>query len=161
MRKQETKAAEPKPLWTCPRCRRQFANRKQSHSCGQFTEGQLLDGKPQEIVKLYERLADVVHRCGEVVVAPTKTRVLFKVRTVFASLAVSKNWLDVVFVLGRRLKHRRIKKAQEEYPGIVHFLRIEKEGDLDADLEGWLQEACDRRKQKDRGEDEGQPGTPL
>jgi hypothetical protein len=113
---------------------------------------QLLDGKPQEIVELYERLADVVHRCGEVVVAPTKTRVFFKVRTVFVSAAVSENWLDVVFVLGRRLKHRRIKKAQEEYPGIVHFLRIDKAEDLDADLAGWLQEAYAHRKQKDQGE---------
>jgi hypothetical protein len=76
------------------------------------------------------------------------------VRTVFASVAVSKNCLDVVFVLGRRLKHRRIKKAQEEYPRIVHFLRIEKEEDLDADLTSWLQEAYDHRKQKDQGQDE-------
>ena len=154
MPKRRPKESESKPLWTCPRCRRQFANRNQSHSCGQFTVEQLLDGKAQEIVELYERFADVVHRCGEAVVAPTKTRVLFKVRTVFATVAVSKNWLDVVFVLGRRLKHRRIKKAQEEYPGIVHFLRVEKEEDLDADLASWLQEAYDHRKRKDQGEDE-------
>jgi hypothetical protein len=154
MRKRQSKGTGPKPLWTCPLCRRQFANRNQSHSCDQFTVEQLLDGMPQEIVELFERLADVVHQCGEVVVAPTMTRVLFKVRTVFVSVAVSKNWLDVVFVLGRRLKHRRIKKAQEEYPGIVHFLRIQKAEDLDDDLVGWLQEAYDRRKQKDQGEDE-------
>jgi hypothetical protein len=154
MRKRQTKGTEPKSLWTCPRCRRQFANRNQSHSCGQFTVEQLLNGKPLEIVELYERLADLIQRCGEVVVAPTKTRVLFKVRTVVASVAVSKNWLDVVFVLGRRLKHRRINKAQEEYPGIVHFLRIEKAEDLDDDLAAWLQEAYDHRKQKDQGEDE-------
>jgi Domain of unknown function (DUF5655) len=143
------KQSEPRPLWTCPACRRQFKNRNQSHSCGQFTVEQLLAAKPPEIVELYKRLDDVIRRCGEVVVAPTKTRVLFKVRTVFASVAVSKNWLDVVFVLGRRLKHRRIKKAQEEYPGIVHFLRIEKAEDLDTDLVGWLQDAYDYRKQKD------------
>jgi hypothetical protein len=53
--------------------------------------------------------------------------------------------------LGRRLKHRRIKKAQEEYPGIVHFLRIEKADDLDENLAGWLQEAYDHRKKKDEG----------
>jgi Domain of unknown function (DUF5655) len=155
MPKRELKDAEPKPLWTCPRCQRRFKNRNQAHSCGQFTVEQLIDGKPQEIVELFERLADVVHRCGEVVVAPTKTRVLFKVRTVFASVAVSKNWLDVVFVLGRCLKHRRIKKAQEEYPGIVHFLRIENEDDLDRDLTSWLQEAHDHCKQKDKGQGEG------
>jgi Domain of unknown function (DUF5655) len=148
------KRSEPKPLWTCPACRRQFKNRNQRHSCGNFTVEQLLNGKSPQIVELYERLDDVIRRCGEVVVAPTKTRVLFKVRTVFASLAVSKNWLDVVFVLGRRLKHRRIKKAQEEYPGIVHCLRVEKEEDLDSDLARWLQEAYDHRKQNDIGEDD-------
>jgi hypothetical protein len=140
---------KPKPLWTCLRCRRQFKNRNQAHSCGLFTVEQLLDGKPQEIVELYEQLDNLIRRCGEVLVAPTKTRVLFKLRTVFASVAVSKNWLDVVFVLGRRQQHRRIKKAQKEYPGIVHFLRIEKASDLDADLIDWLQEAYDHRKQKD------------
>jgi len=154
MQKRQTNGPGPKLLWTCPRCRRQFANRNQAHSCGLFTVEQLLDGKPQEMVALYEQLANVALHCGEVVVAPTKTRVLFKVRTVFASVAVSKNWLDVVFVLNRRLKHRRIKKAQEEYPGIVHFLRLEKAEDLDADLAGWLQEAYDHRKHKDEGEGE-------
>jgi hypothetical protein len=153
MPKRESKETEPKPLWTCPRCRRQFKNRSQAHSCGQFTVDQLLDGKPQEIVELYERLDDLIRRCGEVVVAPAKTRVLFKVRTVFASVTINKNWLDVVFVLGRRLKHRRIKKAQEEYPGVVHFLRVDKEEDLNADLASWLQEAYHHRQQKDQGED--------
>jgi hypothetical protein len=151
MPKRESKETEPNPFWTCPRCHRKFKNRNQAHACGQFTVEQLLDDKPQEIVELYGRLDDLIRRCGQVVVAPTKTRVLFKVRTVFASVAVSKNWLDVVFVLGRRLKRRRIKKAQEEYPGIVHFLRIEKEEDLDADLTSWLQEAYDHRKLKDQG----------
>jgi hypothetical protein len=153
MPKRESKDAEPRLLWICPHCRRQFKNRNQAHSCGQFTVDQLLDGKPQEIVELYERLDDLIRRCGEVVVAPTKTRILNKVRTVFASVAVSKNWLDVVFVLDRRLKHRRIKKAQEEYPGIVHFLRIENENDLDADLTSWLREAYNHRMQKAQGQD--------
>jgi hypothetical protein len=153
MPKRSAKDLEPKPLWTCPHCRRSFVNRNQRHSCGQFTVGQLLAGKPQEIIELYDRLEALIRSSGEVVVAPTKTRVLFKVRTVFASVALTRNGLDVVFVLGRRLKHRRIKKAQEEYPGIVHFLRLEKEEDLDADLAGWMQEAYDHCQQKNQGEE--------
>jgi hypothetical protein len=139
----------PVPLWACPRCRRQFKNRNQAHSCGQFTVEEHLEGKSPEIVELYDRFVELVLRCGKVVVAPTKTRVLFKVRTVFATVAVTNNWLDVVFVLDRRLKNRRIKKAQEEYPGIVHFLRIEKVGELDNDLASWLQEAYDHRTRQD------------
>jgi hypothetical protein len=161
MRKRQPKSTGPRPLWTCPRCRRRFKNRNQAHSCGRYTVERLLDGKPPEVVELYDRLAGLIQHCGRVVVAPTKTRVLFKVRTVFASVAVSKIGLDVVFVLGRRLKHGRIKKAQAEYPGIVHVLRIGKAGDLDADLAGWLQEAYDHRKQKDQGGDEEEPGTQL
>ena len=82
-----------------------------------------LDGRSPDVVELYQRLADLIQRCGDVVVAPTKTRVLFKVRTVFASVAVGKNGLDVALVMAGRLKHRRIRKAQEEYPGVVHSLR--------------------------------------
>jgi hypothetical protein len=152
MPKRKPTSAQPRSLWTCPQCRRQFKNRNQAHSCGQFSIAQLLEDKPPEVVELYDRLAEVVLRCGEVVVAPTKTRVLFKVRTVFATVAVANHWLDLVLVLGRRLRHRRIKKAQEEYPGIVHFLRIEKEEDLDDELASWLQEAYDHRKRKDQGE---------
>jgi Domain of unknown function (DUF5655) len=152
MAKPKKRVPKNNPLWICPQCRRQFKNRNQAHSCGQFSVEQLLDGKPPEVVKLYDCLADLLSRRGQITVAPTKTRVLFKVRTVFASVAVTKNWLDVVLVLGRHLKHRRIKKAQEEYPGIVHFLRIEKTEELDDDLATWLQEAYDHRKQKDEGE---------
>jgi hypothetical protein len=149
MRDRQLKSREPKPLWTCPRCRRRFKNRNQAHSCGQFSVEQLLEGKPPEMVELYDSLAELVSRCGDVVVAPTKTRVLFKVRTVFATVAVANNRLDLVFVLGRRLRHRRIKKVQEEYPGIVHLLRIEKEEELGDDLASWLQEAYDYRRKKD------------
>lgn len=152
MSKRRPKTTDPKPLWTCPHCRRQFKNRNQPHSCGQFSVEQLLEGKPQEMVELCGQFFDLILRCGKVVVAPTKTRILFKVRTVFSTVAVSKNWLDLVFVLGRRLKNPRVKKAQEEYPGIVHFLRIEKTEDLDDDLTSWLQEAYDHRRRKDEGE---------
>ena len=151
MRRQQTKATKPKPFWTCPRCRRRFKNRNQVHSCGQFTVAELLDGKPSAVVELFDRLLELLLRCGEVVVAPTKTRVLFKVRTVFASVSVARNWLDLVVVLGRRLNHRRIQKAHREYPGIVHFLRIESAGELDDELAEWLQEAYDYRRQRDQG----------
>lgn len=149
MRNRQATRTHSKLLWTCPTCRRQFKNRNQSHSCGQFTVDQHLDGKSPEIIDLFEQLADLIQRCGEVIVAPTKTRILFKFRTVFAAVGITKNWLDVVFVLGRRLKNRRIKKAQKEYPGIVHSLRIEKTDDLDDELATWLQEAYDHRQQKD------------
>jgi hypothetical protein len=54
--------------------------------------------------------------------------------------------------VGPKIESRRIKKAQEEYPGMVHFLRIERIEDLDDDLANWLPEAFDYRKKKDEGD---------
>lgn len=145
----------PNPLWTCPSCRRQFKNRNQVHSCGLFNVEQLLVGMPREIVELYHRLDQLIRSCGDVVVAPTKTRVLFKVRTVFASVEICKKWLDVVLILDRRLKNSRIRKVQVEYPGTVHFVRIENANDIDADLTIWLQDAYDHRSRKDAEKTKG------
>jgi hypothetical protein len=143
------KKREAKPLWTCPRCQRQFKNRNQSHSCGQFTVEQHIHGKPQDVVEMFNQLCELILRCGQVEVAPTKTRVHFKIRSVFATVAVKKNGLELAFVLDRYVKHRRIHKALKEYPGIVHLLRIEKAADLDDDLADWLQESYDYRQRKD------------
>jgi Domain of unknown function (DUF5655) len=52
-----------------------------------------LEGNPSEVVELYDRFAELVLRCGEVVVAPTETRVLFNLQTVFATVGVTRNWL--------------------------------------------------------------------
>jgi hypothetical protein len=55
-------------------------------------------------------------RCsGQVAVVPAKTKVRFTVRTAFP-WSVTRNLLDVMFVLGGRSGHRRIKKSQEEFP---------------------------------------------
>jgi hypothetical protein len=101
------------------------------------------------VIHVYQRFAELAQRCGRVRVEPTKSRILFKARTVFATVAVTREGLDVVFVLGRWLRSRRIRKAQEEYPGIVHFLRVKKSAELDRELAGWLQEAYHHRKRKD------------
>jgi hypothetical protein len=52
---------------------------------------------------------------------------------------MTRDRLDVIFVVGRRSKSRCIKKAPEEYPGIVHCLRIAGTEDLDDNLPGQLQ----------------------
>jgi hypothetical protein len=60
MRRRQPKSSASKPLWTCPRCRRQFKNRNQAHSCGQFAVEPLLEGKPPEVVELYDRFTELV-----------------------------------------------------------------------------------------------------
>jgi hypothetical protein len=65
MPKRKSKDTGPKPLWTYPRCRRQFANRNQAHSCGQFTVEQLLEGQGKKpLDKEWLRVGNVSETSG-------------------------------------------------------------------------------------------------
>ena len=41
-------------LWRCPKCRRGFANRNQSHACGRYTLTHHFRGKSPEIRALFD-----------------------------------------------------------------------------------------------------------
>lgn len=130
-------------LWRCPQCSRQFANQNQSHSCGVHTVAEFLSGKSPEAVMLYQRFAALVAECGEVVLAPVKTRVGFQVRMIFA--AVNKLNDDGLFahvVLARRLENPRFTRIDSISPrNHVHHFRIQRLDEIDDEVKSWLEEA--------------------
>jgi hypothetical protein len=88
------RVAAHKPLWRCPKCRRRFANRNQSHACGRHDLAHHFRGKPREIRALYEAFARAVRSCGRVTVLPEKTRIAFQVRMSFAQVTPRSGSLD-------------------------------------------------------------------
>jgi len=146
------KDAIPRPLWTCPQCQRKFAKSNQWHSCGKFTVEQYFDSKPCEIVALFERLVELAKACGPVIVAPTKSMVLFKARTTFAEVKAKKDRLDVQVVFQKRVANPRFTRISVPWPGcIVHSFQVEKIEQLDDEVAGWLQEAYEMNVQKHSG----------
>ena len=131
------------PLWPCPRCKRLFANRNQSHTCARL---QNLDhhfrDKPPEIRTLYDRFVSAVKALGPVKILPEKTRIAFQVRMSFAQITPRRRWLDGHVVLARRLEHPRFRRIETFSPrNHVHVFRIQSPGEIDAELRGWLREA--------------------
>ena len=143
------KDAKLKPLWTCPQCQRKFAKANQWHSCGKFTVEQYLDGKPPAIVALFDRLVELAKACGPVIVAPTKSMILFKARTSFAEVKAKKDHLDVHVVFQKRVANHRFTRVTVLWPGcIVHSFQVKKIGQLDDEVAGWLREAYEMNLQK-------------
>jgi Domain of unknown function (DUF5655) len=141
--------AQSKPLWSCPRCRRRFANRNQSHACGKHDLEHHFRDKPAEIRALYERFASLVASLGPVVVLPEKTRIAFQVRMSFAQVTPCRQWLDAHVVLARRLEHPRFRRIDTISPrNHVHLFRIASPDEIDADVRAWLQEAYAVGEQK-------------
>ena len=132
-----------RPLWTCPRCCRQFINTNMPHSCGRYSVKKFLAGKSQHAISLYKHFSSLVHACGPVQIAPAKTRIGFQVRMIFAAVnKLSDHGLEAHVVLTRRLERPRFRRIETMTPKCyVHHFRIESLSELDEEVRSWLQEA--------------------
>ena len=141
-----------RPLWRCPECGREFANKNQWHSCGKWTVEEHFEGKSPEVVSIYAKFVDKVKECGPVMVVPTKTRIGFQVRMTFADVMLRKQWLDGHVVLARRLESPRFTRIVSGSPrNHVHYFRFKSVEELDEEVGGWLREAYEVGEQKHLG----------
>src|SRR5262245_29990303 len=132
-----------RPLWTCPKCKRQFVTTNMPHSCGEYSVEAFLSGRTVEAISLFENFCSLVRKCGPVKIAPAKTRIGFQVRMIFAAVnRLGRDSLDAHVVLARRLESQRFRKIEMMTPKCyVHHFRIESVAELDKEVEKWLREA--------------------
>ncbi len=129
-------------LWICPRCRRRFANRNQSHACGRTTLDHHFRGRSPAVRDLFRALRRAIARVGPVTVLPEKTRIAFQGRMSFAQVSPRSHWLDGHFVFARRLPHPRFYRIDTiSRRNHVHHFRLFSPGDIDAEFNTWLREA--------------------
>lgn len=132
-----------RPLWTCPKCGRQFVNTNMPHSCGRYSVAKFLAGKSEHAISLYKGFSALVHECGPLQVAPAKTRIGFQVRMIFAAVnKLSDQSLEAHVVLTRRLQSPRFTRLETMTPRCyVHHFRIKSLSELDEEVRSWLGEA--------------------
>ncbi len=139
-------------LWTCPRCRRRFANRNQTHACGRWTLERHLEGRPPEVVETVERVLALARSIGPVDVVPEKTRIALATRMSFAALVVRTRWVDGHVVLARRLQSPRFTRIETFSPrNHLHGFRLRAPEEADDELAAWLTEAYAVGMQRHRG----------
>jgi len=137
------------PLWQCPKCKRQFANKNQSHFCGKHDLESHFAGKPAELRAIYDAVLKLIQRCGPVIVLPEKTRIAFQVRMSFAQLTTRSKWVDGHVVLTRKFEQPRFRKIETISPrNHVHHFRLMSAADVDAEVASWLAEAYAVGEQK-------------
>ena len=131
-----------RPLWQCRKCRRRFANRNQSHACGQYDLEHHFAGKPPDIRALFDQVVAAIREIGPVRILPEKTRIAFQARMSFAQVTPRSRWLDGHVVLARRFEHPRFRQVQTiSLRNHVHTFRLTSPRDIDADFRSWLAEA--------------------
>lgn len=135
-------------LWTCPDCGRQFANRKQAHSCVTITLDEHLAVSPAA-VELYEAVAAALRDCGEYRIHPQKTRIAFITTMTFASVRLAQRWVDLGLITPEPIEDNRIAKVDLYGPtSFASELRLRSIADVDADVREWLCIAYERGLQE-------------
>jgi hypothetical protein len=131
-----------KELWTCPECGHQFVNANTYHSCGNYELVDHFRGKDPQVRQLFDNLVEVVEGFGPVTVYAQKTRIVFQVRTRFASVVTRKSWLILQIWLKRQADHPLLQRIEmytyRDYGMIFRLTKIE---DIDDALENLIHEA--------------------
>lgn len=132
----------PKPLWTCPKCGRQFVSANKYHTCARYSLDDHFAGKALVVRSVYDQLVALLQSLGPISIHPLKTRIVFQSDTQFAAAVPRKNYLELYAWLRRRAAHPRLHKVEMGvYRDYGHIFRLTQPGDLDDDLLALLQEA--------------------
>ena len=98
-------------MWRCPKCGARFVTRNMPHSCGRFSLDDHFISKAPTVRAAFDRLRQIVERCGAVEMIPQKTRIVFLARMRFAAAMPRRNWLEGHLNLARRVDDVRFFKV--------------------------------------------------
>ncbi len=120
-------------MWTCPKCRHQFYNKNQSHSCGSYTVDDFLRGKADESIRLFESFLQAYRRIGPFELHPVKTRVALLTQMRFCSInKIGSNYIDIHLVLVQPFAGAacfyKIENLADRF--FVHHARLYKDCDI-------------------------------
>lgn len=127
-------------LWVCPSCGKRFVGRNMSHSCGNHTVEDFMEGKGETAWAYWNRLCQMVGNCGPYSIVANKTRLAFMVRVRFAGMsAVSERGMSLAFWLKEQIESPRFRKV-ENYGGNNwgYYLRVGSLEELDDVVQEWL-----------------------
>ncbi len=127
-------------MWTCPKCRQKFVNTNQSHSCGQFTVEQFLEGKTSRAIGLFKYFLAQYRKIGRFELHPVKTRIALVTKMRFCAVnKIGPDFIDVHFVLTESCPGkciRRIDNLEDRF--FIHHLRIYRKPDLSAEVRKYM-----------------------
>ena len=127
-------------MWTCPKCKREFRNANQNHSCTLISKDELFAKRPSFLKDLCKKIVVGVEKLGEYreeTVLPDV--ILFKTKTSFLGIKVKKTHLEVEFFLDYHIEDPSIAKwLQTSKHRFAHVVKVDSEEDITTQLTEWI-----------------------
>lgn len=121
----------------CPKCERPLTKKNSWHYCKKTSVNSLFEGRPEELVWVFEKLKTEVISWPGVSASATKTCIVFVAAKTFLVVKVMKRELDLKFVLPQETDAFPIYKQAKYGNKLEHYIRLREEDDLDSDV-FWL-----------------------
>ena len=129
-------------MWKCPKCKREFAKKGQSHSCTVYPLANHFKNK--EFAKaLYDDLLEkLTKKAGKIKVESLPCCIHFVSSYSFGAAYALRDGIRVHFSLRRKIGSTRISKyAKVASNRFMYSVDIKEKSEIDSELIGWLKEA--------------------
>lgn len=122
--------------WVCPKCRRQFGRRGQSHECAPaMSLEEYFSSGPERERPIFEAVLRHFDSVGPVHVEPVSVGLFLKRSRSFAELRPLRDWVAASFTLPYRAQHPTIlRKVQPYGRNYFHVANLRGPEDVDDDL---------------------------
>jgi len=129
--------------WTCPKCKRPFKHKNQSHSCVTVDVSSVFKNKETNIKKCYDKLEKEVKQFGEDVKISCALKAVFaKAPSTFLAMKPKKDHLAIEFLLGEEINEFPVEKTfRVSKNRVAHFVRVQTPSEIDKQLLGWIKSA--------------------
>lgn len=112
------------------------------HDCWTTTEEKLTADLPEDLIDAWYRLREAAMSFGEQRVYASHKSIMFARTNCYFFVRPKKNNLEVIFFLGREVRHPMIKKAEASSKlKTWHLVSITHRDEVEAPLTDWLKEA--------------------
>lgn len=81
-------------MWICPKCERELKKENQWHNCVKVSIDSLFEGKPMELIVLFDKILAEVADWENVLVSTTQNCIVFVHRQTFLIIKPMKKELD-------------------------------------------------------------------
>lgn len=134
-------------MWTCPLCGQRFVNKNQSHSCGDKTLSDFLEGKTEYSLSLFWYFTQQYQELGKVTIHPTKSMIAFAAKTRIAYITrLGRDFVDVVFPFSKAYSDNLCFHKIAQVPGSQqynHHFRLCRTEDINKEVQRFMKLAYD------------------
>ena len=127
--------------WTCPKCDRELPKPEQRHYCARVSLDSLFDGRPSELILVFDKLLAEVADWDGVLVGVTPNCIVFTRRWAFLIIRPMKKELDIKFYSKTAHPEKPVIKSVAVGTKFENHIRISLLDDLRPALFVYLRES--------------------